>query len=49
MLDKKDYKNLGVFLSRVELKGNEAPVFVELCAKLKAMEEQDGKDTRGKA
>lgn len=54
MLNETDFKNLGIFLSRVSLTGQEAPTFTELVQKINLMEaqlkkpvtkEKDGKDT----
>ena len=38
MLNETDIKNVLVFLSRVQLTGNEAPTFMELVAKLQSMQ-----------
>lgn len=38
MLNKEQIKNIKVFLSRVDLKGSEVPVFIEV---LRALDEED--------
>lgn len=45
MLTKEDIHNLLVFLSRVQLTGNEAETFVSLCLKLKAMEKGEKEES----
>lgn len=39
MLTEIDYKNILVFLARIQLSGQEASTFVELAAKLKVLSE----------